>query len=531
MPRDLFSEMQIAPAGGMNAPPPPAGNDLLMQAPPTNPNAGNYGFQPQMLRAATFGLSDKVDALANTRPLERAYNAATGRESDLKSFTDLYHEGLEASRKAGEDYAKDKPWASGAATTLGTIASVPANATMMGANSLGQIMKQGGVLGGVSGFGTADDKSIAGDIGSTALGAGMGIGTAGAMGVGSRAMFPNASPGVTEFANEGGKPSIGQILGNGVDDKLSQLPLVSGAINQTREQAADKFFRTTVDKALEPIGEKLSPSTPIGQQGVAEMMDKVGKVYDRFAKDAVIPFNPTADLAVARAKVPQSLQGDFDSAVKSAVTDRMKNGELTGAEWKAARDRLGDLAERYINKGDAHAMGLGEGLEAAQDALHAALGRSSPEASAELANANAAWSMAKRVNRAANYMDAVKNGGRFDPAQYLQAVTATGGGKAGSGRAPGQGWAQSAYEALGDNKAMSGPGLSAGTLAMSPLTVPAGAVSRLGYGPTNDILAYLARTNRPTSPMMAKFLEKAAPNAAGRAGMNAPGLLDQSAWQ
>lgn len=530
MPRDLFSETQIAPTGGMTAPP-PAGNDLLMQATPTNPAANNYGFQPQVLRAATFGLSDKVDALAHTRPLTRAYNAMTGNEGDLKSFTDLYHEGLEQARKAGEDYSKDKPWLSGAATTLGTVAALPANAAMTGANTLGQMMKQGGQIGALSGFGAADDKSLSGDLSSTLIGTGMGMGTAGAMGVGSRAMFPNVSRGVSEFANEGGKPSIGQILGNGLDDKLSELPFTSGAINQTREAATDKFFRTTVDKALEPIGEKLSPSTPIGQQGVAEMMDKVGAVYDRFAKNTVVPFNPTTDLAVARSKVPQSLQGDFDTFVKQAITDRMKNGELTGAEWKAARDKLGDLSERYINRGTAHEMGLGEGLELAQDALHTALGRSSPEASAELANANQAWAMAKRVNRAANYADAVKNGGVFDPAQYLQAVTATGGGKAGSGRAPGQAWAQSAYEALGDNKAMTGPGLTAGSLAMSPVTAPLGAISRLGYGPANDIMAYLARTNRPTSQMMAQFLQRAAPTAAARSAQPAPGLLDQSAWQ
>lgn len=510
---------------------PAAGNDLLMPDAPTNPNAGNYGFQPQVLRAATFGLSDKIDALANTKPLTRAYNAMTGKESDLASFTELYHEGLTAARKAGEDYAKDKPWASGAATTLGTVASVPANAIAGGIPTLGQIMKQGAQLGGLSGFGAADDKSFMGDLSSTLLGTGIGVGTAGAMGVGSRAMFPNVSPGVSEFANAGGKPSIGQIMGNTVDDKLSELPFVSGGINQTRAAAGDKFFRDTIDRALEPLGEKLSASTPSGQAAVGEMMDKVGSVYNRFAKDAVVTLNPTADFAVARSKVPQSMQGDFDSYVKQAVTDHLKNGEMSGEAWKAARSKLGELSERYINKGNANELGLGEGLGLAQDAMHAALARSSPEASAELANANAAWALAKRANRAANYMDAVKSGGVFTPGQYLQSVTATGGGQAGSGRALGQPWAQAGYDALGENAMLKGPSFTPGAVAMSPVTAPLGALSRLGYGPTNEIIAYLAKTQRPNSPMMAQFLQKFAPNVAARSAQGATGLLDQGAWQ
>lgn len=529
MPLDLFENAGMpAPQGGMASPP----RDLLAPEgmPQANPNA--MGLQDQVLRAMTFGLSDKAAALAHTRPLTRAYDAITGG-NHVGSFSDLYHEGLSQARQAGEQYASDNPILSKMATGFGTLAAVPASTVIP--KTLGGLMGQGAKLGGLSGFGNSDDQSVMSTLGSTLFGSTIGGGIGGAFGLGSRIASPQTSSAVREVIDAGGKPTLGQIAGlKGAEETAGKFPFMTGAVNAGRDEANQSFVRATVDKSLAPIGEKVASDTPVGHAMIAEAQQKVGSVYDRVAKTAQVPIDPAIDFAAARANVPASQLPEFDRAIQQQVTDRLKGGVLSGNAWRSAREELGSLSETYSTKGTAQEEMLSNALDRAQDVLHNALAKANPAAAQDIANANASYAQLLRAKRAAAYLDAGKSGGIFTPDQYLAAVKAKGGESAFSqGKALGQDWALSARRALGNGESVKGlmQGENPHPLGYA-MAFPVGAAARGIYSPAQALTQYLARTNRPTSPIAAQALNRLAPAmAAQQGGSVAPGLINSMAWQ
>lgn len=491
------------------------------------------GFQDQLIRSMTMGLSDKAGALASTRPLTRAYDAITGSDHNLGSFSDMYHAGLQQMREAGEQYSKDHPVLSPVATGAGMLASIPQTAAAAIPSTIGGLAKQGAQMGAIGGFGHADDQSLMGDLTSTGLGALIGGGTGAGMGLASRALSPQVSPAVREFMDAGGKPSLGQISGmSGAESAAGKLPFMTGAVNAAREVGKEDFNRITWNKVLAPLGEKLGEDTPIGHPAAAEVASKIGSVFNTAAKDAEVAIKPAIDFAAARVHVPAGQKAEFDRVIQEQVTDRLKNGVLSGDAWKSAREKIGDIADTYISKGTAQEEFLGQGLHAAQDQLQKALAIANPKAAADLANAGLAWRLSLPVRRSATYADAMKNDGTFTPSHLLQAVKGVSGeALASQGKAPVQNWASTAHKVIGDAKPVEGMGISPSTMLMAPFTGPIGAAARGAYGPAQSIAQYLARTDRPTAPMLSQFMNRAAPGVAAQQGGRATGLIDQMAWQ
>lgn len=182
------------------------------------------GFKEQFGRAITMGLQDKVGAtvpVINQAVLD-AWHKLTGQSgqnvSDLvsgqaqPSYSDLYHGELAKERGAGEAYSENHPairvggvplipGASGLATTLGSIASIPATGTAglaSGATALGGRVLQGGaattlpgrmlqgagqgaLVGGTTGFGNSNDESAIQTLTDTGIGTGLGAAMGGAV--------------------------------------------------------------------------------------------------------------------------------------------------------------------------------------------------------------------------------------------------------------------------------------------------------------------------------------------------------------
>ena len=196
------------------------------------------GFDEQARRAATMGLSDKIGALVPAINSAVAKGAgAVGNALGITSpsqdstpspsFSDAYHDELGKERAAGDAYAAAHPYISPIATGLGLLAggvrpagvteaaatntaanmaalkagtdAVPMATTAAGlsaaaqaanktaamavptslAGKVGQGIVGGAEIGGISGLGASDDKSLGGDLLSTAAGAGVGAATGG----------------------------------------------------------------------------------------------------------------------------------------------------------------------------------------------------------------------------------------------------------------------------------------------------------------------------------------------------------------
>lgn len=178
-------------------------------------------FTQQAGRAASFGLSDKVNALvpAINTAVGNGVNALMGNATPPSSFGDTYQNELMKQRGYGENYAAANPIASKVATVLGTVGSVAPNAATSVAApavSLGRNLLNGAgtgaVLGGVAGYGNSNDQSLAqtatdtglGAVGGAALGAAIPAALAGGQYAGrlGRAMIdPFTEAGQNRLAN------------------------------------------------------------------------------------------------------------------------------------------------------------------------------------------------------------------------------------------------------------------------------------------------------------------------------------------
>lgn len=167
-------DQATAPAASAAVPGPEGAADAALKS------VASHGYQPtgfdraltglndftdQAARAASFGLSDKVAALAPA-----VNNAIAGGP---QSFSDVYHNALATERGYGNQYAANHPVASPIATTLGAVGSVAAGApeTLGLLPAIGQGIKSGGTLGALGGFGQSNDQSVNSDLSQISKGA------------------------------------------------------------------------------------------------------------------------------------------------------------------------------------------------------------------------------------------------------------------------------------------------------------------------------------------------------------------------
>lgn len=281
-----------------------------------------HDFHDQMIRATTMGLSDKAAGLAHAIP---------GLFKDGPSFSDLYHEGLQASRMAGEQYAKDHPIGSKVATTLGAATS---GAPTSGSITLGNMIKGGAGTGAIAGFGASDDKSLVSDLLSTASGSAIGAATSGALGLASRALAPQTSSDVTAFMQSGGKPTLGQLTGHTeLENAAAKMPFMHGAVDAAKERSLQSANKVLVNDAIAPIGETLSSGVKAGQPAIAEAAQKVKDAYAAVATAA----DPAAAKAAANTAYARLLR--VKGAAESAAAVR-NEGVFTPGQFLGAVKNL-----------------------------------------------------------------------------------------------------------------------------------------------------------------------------------------------
>jgi len=269
------------------------------------------GFTQQANRALTMGLSDKAEALAPAvnAAVKKGWDYLTGQtpQAPSPSFSDAYHQELAAQRGEGEQYAANHPWASKAATTLGTVASVPlvagtggapviAKGVEAGAPTLAgrvlQGIKGGATVGAISGFGGANDQSLGSDLLATGTGAATGAAVGGAMPVAGAAagkLLGNVDEDTGKLAdlaiNQYGIPVKGPQITNSpvvkyTYSQLRKIPFSGGGDLAEAQQSA---FNKAVANTFGEDAEKITPEV------LQQARDRIGGVFNGVAKRTTIP--------------------------------------------------------------------------------------------------------------------------------------------------------------------------------------------------------------------------------------------------
>lgn len=244
-----------------------------------------------------------------------------------------------------------------------------------------------------------------------------------------RIISPNASvnPNVQLLREEGVNPTVGQTLGgwaNKVEEKAQSLPIVGDMISGARERAREQFNKAAINRALEPIGEKVDD---VGQAGIQKAGDLLSKSYDdAISQVKVVKFDNqfTQDLAQLRSmaqNMTPEMAKRFNSTVDDVLQPRMTaSGSMLGSTYKQVDSKLGQEAAKFSKAADPLQQELGSAYKQLQALLKEQAARSSPEFAKAIKASDKGWANLVRVEGAGK---AAQNAeGIFTPAQLNAAV-------------------------------------------------------------------------------------------------------------
>jgi hypothetical protein len=404
-----------------------------MPGPGTLQPAAPYDATDAAVHGLTLGLSDagRAGAMAFGRYLR----------GDTPNFD--YSQAAGEVNRGREAYSASSPVSNFAANLTGALAG-PVGPAISAINAVSPLAKvgvgalTGGAIGGIQG--AADNNtSVPNALSGAQNGAELG-GVAGALpaAVGSvgRALAPSMSPAVQTLQAAGVQPTPGAASGGlagTIENLISRIPILGTPINAARAQAqgqfqqavaknAENFNRGAVNEVLAPIGESLSPTTPIGNNAIAEMQQKVTNAYHAAIPGAGGAIDPQLQSDIsnavnnARLRLPQDRADQFANFVDSTIARRVQNpnpttlaagqiapyGTLSGQALKDADTDLGKEAANYTSGNiSPDERTLGNAYRDVQSTLRDWIARVTPANATALDNANQAWAKQLRVNNAA----------------------------------------------------------------------------------------------------------------------------------
>jgi hypothetical protein len=372
-------------------------------------------------------------------------------------------------------------------------------------------------------------------------GAAFGAGTSGLLAGAARMVRPETNPMAAQLMKEGVTPTPGQILGgayNTVEEKLQSLPILGDAISYSKRKTQEEFNKAALNRALEPIGEKV---TQAGRAGVLEVKEKLGKAYESLLPK--ISFKPDqqfvqefGNLKQMATSLPEKEQKTFNSIIDDVMGQASPNGSMLGTTFKTVESKLTKEIKDFSKSNDAYQQKLSDALQEALRIMRDTLPRVNPGFSDELKAINTGYANYTRIRQAASSTAAGAKEGMFTPAQLAQAVRAqdasAGKGASATGQALMQDLAERGTNILSSKVPDSGTTGRAALAGGGAVAGATGTAIPLAAALTASTLPYLGRktaaaalTKRPESAKkLAELIRKSSPYIAGAAN---PALSDK----
>jgi len=403
--------------------------------------------------------------------------ALTKAGTGLKGlFADLSEEDI-AKLRAGEAYMQE----AGLPATVGglgvDIAAQAAAMTPMGKLPfLMRVLGAGGTAAALS----PEDRAKAGMYGA----AGQGVGEGVAKGLGAMFRGPSAAPGVREFVEAGGEPTIGQALGGtpkAFEEKLTSLPFLGGHITEAQKRALESFNTSTLQGIVDTLnkGIRTAPGQEVaipGQAAVQRELVDLGKIkpdssgYKAVKKAAIKAYDNLA-LQTSGEMTPElasGLQGikdlsknlrlefrnQIDDILENSVISRFKDGQrLNGTTLKEMLTELRLISEDYRKSSIVDERRVGDAAKEAASQLKQMMEVQNPRYAEALNAADNAYRDAKRMETA---MTSSVSHEMATPASLLQALRGKNRVGYAEGEMPMQVEARRAQEIIGNKLPSSG---------------------------------------------------------------------------
>jgi hypothetical protein len=363
------------------------------------------------------------------------------------SFSDAYNNNLSRIQGQADADAAANPVATGLGQIAGAIAS-PVNkiaAPVEGGNVLanvGRIAGGGALYGGAYGYSQSRAPDTTGQLEDAGWGGLAGAGT-NLAGAGAGKVVGAAVRGVTDpvklaLSDAGVSMTPGQLAGGwlaGAERKMTSEPIGGPAISQRLGDSADSWWKTTINRALAPLGKTLPEGTSADEAlGVAK--GTIDNAYSTARSGMAFSPDPQfeqglADLTDrihnggADSLAPEYRQ-QFSDVVENTLNRRLgPDGMMNGDALKATLASIGRKADGLMagnNTADARDYGMAlKELSGLVDDAAMRNPNTSPEAAKLMNDANQGFQLYALARQAAK-KGATDEVGTATPFQYLQAV-------------------------------------------------------------------------------------------------------------
>lgn len=361
--------------------------------------------------------------------------------------------------------------------------------------------------------GLAAEKLRQAALGAAAGGAGglVAKGLAGVIG-GARGAVPGA---VEALRQEGVTPTVGAAAGGiakNAEEAFAGLPFAGAPIRQAQQRATESLNVAAYNRALAPIGEKVTPGK-LGGDAVAEVGSKLSDAYE--AIKSRLNFQPTPQFLGDLASVVKA--GDDLPEAQATQLERLVKSFSKAKDFKEAETKLASWVSRYKGAADPDQRALGRIVEDMQSTLRNHLAQQNPAEAEKLKAINLGWANFARVRDAASRIGAEDN--VFTPAQLQSAVRAADKSRGKGDFAKGQALMQDLSQPA--KQIMSRPFPTSGTMERSsyanPFALGEGALGYLLtkplYSDPGQRLANMLLTSRPQQAIaIAELLRKSGPS-------------------
>jgi hypothetical protein len=250
--------------------------------------------------------------------------------------------------------------------------------------------------------------------------------------------------------------TVGQAVGNGVaalEEGLSGTPVIGRLINRAREGAGETWNRSVLNDIIRtaaPAGSNARVARS-GAEGIEEAQRAVKDAYSAALAGRTLALTPNAfDGALASIQRLPDTDAQVALKVLENTTKDIGSGNVSGDAITRLRSEIDGYASKAYREGN---YPLGKALDAVSDDVRTLINSSGGwRKNLRLRQADEAYAKLADVNRAAAMQGAVTAGGRWTPAQLINAQRrGEPASMVASQRTPGMKEAVEANEVLGNN--------------------------------------------------------------------------------
>ena len=376
-------------------------------ATPETPDAERFtpeyfaGLGRSAAQGISFGTADEIEAFVRSLVGEETYKQ---KRDKIRAGLDKFRSDFPV-EAYGTEIAASVPSGVGLASLL----------TRLGIKGA---MKQAGAGGALYGAGAAEEMS---DVPVDAAAGGM-------FGAGLAKVAPVVSERAKDLMSRGIPLTIGQSIGGGAkrfEEAVSSVPLVGDTIRTAQTSAVEKFGPASINEALKPMGVKI-PMSLKGSEAFSAAIDEIGNAYQKTLGFSGVPYSQTVDELVKKfgAGLQPTELKELKNILNRELKPRIKDGKLTGTDFKAAQSAIRKEGYDFITSQDKYQKNLGEALNEVVSDITDALAKEIPDAASQLKSIDAAYSRIVPIKTATIAAEATE--GVFSPAQLQRAITREG---------------------------------------------------------------------------------------------------------